>query len=174
MVGLPVNESVEQTVDQEIQQQGNAGQQGQGGKHQVDLHAGIGMQHVESKTSTRSNPFADHGPEGTGAALVVTDAVNRVKLNEVNDCPAIVTVAGAKGQGLVRGDFSFWAELDNYPAVCEPVMLTGEDPFLLMFTSGTTGPAKPLLAPAAERLWMPSVGWPPRPTDSHILPSRGR
>jgi len=47
----------------------------------------------------------------------------------------------------VRGDFSFWAELDNYPAYCEPVLLTGEDPFLLMFTSGTTGPAKPLEVP---------------------------
>ena len=89
----------------------------------------------------------EHRLNSSGAALVVTDAVNRAKLNEVNDCPAIVTVAGAKGQGLVRGDFSFWAELDNYPAVCEPVMLTGEDPFLLMFTSGTTGPAKPLLVP---------------------------
>ena len=77
----------------------------------------------------------------------MTDAVNRPKLNEVNACPPIVTVAGVKGQGLVRGDFSFWAELDNYPPVCEPLMLTGEDPFLLMFTSGTTGPAKPLLVP---------------------------
>ena len=89
----------------------------------------------------------EHRLNTSGAALVVTDAVNRPKLNDVNDCPAIVTVAGAKGQGLVRGDFSFWAELDNYPAVCEPVMLSGEDPFLLMFTSGTTGPAKPLLVP---------------------------
>ena len=89
----------------------------------------------------------EHRLNGSGAALVVTDAVNRPKLNDVNDCPAIVTVAGAKGQGLVRGDFSFWAELDNYSAVCEPVMMSGEDPFLLMFTSGTTGPAKPLLVP---------------------------
>ena len=89
----------------------------------------------------------EHRLNSSGAALVVTDAVNRAKLNEVMACPAIVTVAGAKGQGLVRGDFSFWAELDNYPATCEPVMLSGEDPFLLMFTSGTTGPAKPLLVP---------------------------
>ncbi|MBW3503803.1 AMP-binding protein [Pseudomonas sp. NKUCC02_KPG] len=89
----------------------------------------------------------EHRLNSSGAALVVTDGVNRVKLNEVNECPAIVTVAGPKGQGLVRGDFSFWAELDNYTADCEPVMLTGEDPFLLMFTSGTTGPAKPLLVP---------------------------
>ncbi|MGA8134182.1 AMP-binding protein [Pseudomonas gingeri] len=89
----------------------------------------------------------EHRLGGSGAKLVVTDVVNRDKLSEVADCPAIVTVGGPKGQGIVRGDFSFWAELDNYPAYCEPVLLTGEDPFLLMFTSGTTGPAKPLEVP---------------------------
>ena len=76
----------------------------------------------------------EHRLSGSGAKLVVTDAANRDKLSEVADCPAIVTVGGPKGQGIVRGDFSFWAELDNYPAYCEPVLLTGEDPFLLMFT----------------------------------------
>jgi len=89
----------------------------------------------------------DYRLQNAQAAIVITDTTNRPKLNEVEHCPAIVTVAGAKGQGLVRGDFSFWAELANYPAVCEPVLLTGEDPFLLMFTSGTTGPAKPLYVP---------------------------
>ena len=89
----------------------------------------------------------EHRLGSSGAKLVVTDAANRDKLSEVADCPAIVTVGGPKGQGIVRGDFSFWAELDNYPAYCEPVLLTGEDPFLLMFTSGTTGPAKPLEVP---------------------------
>ena len=83
----------------------------------------------------------------SGAKVVVTDAVNRSKLAEVADCPTIVTVTGAKGQGLVHGDFSFWAELANYSADCEPVLLTGEDPFLLMFTSGTTGPSKALSVP---------------------------
>jgi len=89
----------------------------------------------------------EHRLNSSGAVIVLTDALNRPKLNEVNDCPAIVTVAAAKGQGLVRGDYSFWAELDNYPPVCEPVLLSGDDPFLMMFTSGTTGPAKPLLVP---------------------------
>ncbi|WP_248805058.1 AMP-binding protein [Pseudomonas sp. MWU13-2100] len=89
----------------------------------------------------------EHRLSGSGAKLVVTDAANRDKLSEVADCPAIVTVGGPKGQGIMRGDFSFWAELDNYPAYCEPVLLTGEDPFLLMFTSGTSGPAKPLEVP---------------------------
>ncbi|NHW87630.1 hypothetical protein, partial [Escherichia coli] len=79
--------------------------------------------------------------------VVVTDAVNRPKLAEVSECPTIVSVGGAKGQGIVRGDFSFWAELANYSSVCEPVLLTGDDPFLLMFTSGTTGPSKALSVP---------------------------
>ncbi len=89
----------------------------------------------------------EHRLSSSGAALVVTDAVNRPKLGEVAGCPTIATVGGAKGQGIVRGDFSFWAELANYPARHEPVMMTGEDPFLLMFTSGTTGPSKALEVP---------------------------
>src|SRR5690606_7650973 len=38
-------------------------------------------------------------------------------------------------------------ELDRHPPVFEPVMRSGEDPFLIMFTSGTTGPAKALTVP---------------------------
>jgi acetyl-CoA synthetase len=55
----------------------------------------------------------EHRLSSSGAKVVVTDAVNRSKLAEVADCPTIVTVGGAKGQGIVRGDFSFWAELAN-------------------------------------------------------------
>lgn len=89
----------------------------------------------------------EHRLSSSSAKVVVSDAVNRPKLAEVADCPTIVTVGGGKGQGIVRGDFSFWAELANYSADCAPVMLSGEDPFLLMFTSGTTGPSKALSVP---------------------------
>lgn len=89
----------------------------------------------------------EHRLVSSGATVVVTDAVNRPKLSEVADCPAIVTVGGPKGQGIVRGDWSFWAELGNHSADCEPVLLSGEDSFLMMFTSGTTGPAKALAVP---------------------------
>jgi acetyl-CoA synthetase len=89
----------------------------------------------------------EHRLGSSGARVVVTDAVNRPKLNEVAGCPTVVTVGGEKGQGIVRGDYSFWAEVANHSDQCEPVMLTGEDPFLLMFTSGTTGPAKALSVP---------------------------
>lgn len=89
----------------------------------------------------------EHRLNTSGARLVVTDGANRAKLDDVADCPAVLTVAGDKGRGLVRGDFSFWAELDRQPAAFDPVMRRGDDPFLLMFTSGTTGPAKPLQVP---------------------------
>ncbi|WP_148050473.1 AMP-binding protein, partial [Pseudomonas protegens] len=89
----------------------------------------------------------EHRLNSSQAKVVVTDGVNRPKLLEVADCPPVVTVGGAKGQGIVRGDFSFWAELEQYPAQCEPLLLSGEDPFLLMFTSGTTGPSKALEVP---------------------------
>ncbi|WLG25573.1 AMP-binding protein [Pseudomonas sp. FP1154] len=89
----------------------------------------------------------EHRLGSSGARVVVTDAVNRPKLNDVAGCPTVVTVGGAKGQGIVRGDYSFWAEVANHANQCEPVMLSGEDPFLLMFTSGTTGPAKALSVP---------------------------
>ena len=89
----------------------------------------------------------EHRLGSSGARVVVTDAVNRPKLQEIAGCPTVVTVGGEKGQGIVRGDYSFWAEVANHSNQCEPLMLTGEDPFLLMFTSGTTGPAKALSVP---------------------------
>ncbi|WP_079202187.1 acyl-CoA synthetase [Pseudomonas sp. CC6-YY-74] len=89
----------------------------------------------------------EHRLQGSGAKVVVTDAANRGKLDEVEDAPLQVTVAGAKGQGIQRGDFSFWAELERHSAEFEPVLRSAEDPFLMMFTSGTTGLAKPLSVP---------------------------
>ena len=89
----------------------------------------------------------EHRLHCSGAALVVTDGDNRHKLTDVPNCPLIVTVGGAKGEGIVRGDFSFWAEVERHPAACEPVILPADAPFLLMCTSGTTGPAKPLAVP---------------------------
>jgi len=89
----------------------------------------------------------EHRLGSSGARVVVTDSVNRPKLDEIDGCPTVVTVGGEKGRGIVRGDYSFWAEVANQSSQCEPVMLTGEDPFLMMFTSGTTGPAKALSVP---------------------------
>lgn len=71
--------------------------------------------------------------------FVVTDVVNREKLKDVDNCPAIVTVTGDKGTGLYQGDYSFWAEVERQSSSCPIEYLNLDDPFLLMFTSGTTG-----------------------------------
>ncbi len=78
----------------------------------------------------------EHRVQGAGSKLVVTDLTNRSKLDEVEGVPQVLTL----------GD-DFWAELERQPANFEPVMRKASDPFLLMFTSGTTGLAKPLAVP---------------------------
>ena len=80
----------------------------------------------------------------SGARWVVTDARNRPKLDDVTGCPTVVTV-GADPLGI--GDYDFWSTLQRQSNDCEPLLQDGEAPFLLMCTSGTTGPAKPLEVP---------------------------
>ncbi|QLC72306.1 AMP-binding protein [Pseudomonas sp. LPB0260] len=89
----------------------------------------------------------EHRVQSSGARLVVTDAANRAKLDEVQGVPMIVTVAGARDQDIQSGEFSFWEELERHSSEFEPVMRSAEDPFLMMFTSGTTGLAKPVPVP---------------------------
>lgn len=97
--------------------------------------------------------FTAFGPKGieyrlqaSGAKLVVSDLVNRPKLNEVADCPTIVTIAGAGGT-VPPGDADFAAELARHSADFDTVMRTGSDDCMMLFTSGTTGPAKGVPVP---------------------------
>lgn len=83
----------------------------------------------------------EHRLHQSKAKVVVTDTGNRGKLDEVADCPARITVNAPPGEA------DFQRLIDAAPAECPPVMRSGDDPFLLMFTSGTTGPAKPLEVP---------------------------
>jgi acetyl-CoA synthetase len=74
---------------------------------------------------------------GSQAKLIVTDAANRPKLDEVENCPPVLIVdRGNPEPG------AFAAELAAQPSTCEPVLLTGADPFIVLFTSGTTGNPK--------------------------------
>ncbi|WP_288405343.1 AMP-binding protein [uncultured Acinetobacter sp.] len=79
--------------------------------------------------------------------LVVTDLANREKLSEISNCPVIVTVQAELHAQNYPQDFDFWRELNRQTETVELEMLSINDPFLLMFTSGTTGPAKPLKVP---------------------------
>ncbi|MFK0314478.1 AMP-binding protein [Pseudomonas sp. NPDC090233] len=83
----------------------------------------------------------EHRLEQSHARVVVTDSHNRAKLDDVPGCPTLITVNARSGE------LDFRQCLDKAADTCEPVMRTGDAPFLLMFTSGTTGPAKPLEVP---------------------------
>ncbi|MNY97262.1 Acetyl-coenzyme A synthetase [compost metagenome] len=89
----------------------------------------------------------EHRIQLAQSKLVVTDMGNRSKLDEIENCPPIVTVADVQGTPLKADDFNFWNEVKQQSDQCDLVMRNIQDPFLLMFTSGTTGPAKPLEVP---------------------------
>jgi len=82
------------------------------------------------------------------AKLIVTDSTNRPKLDEIANCPAIATVThNHSAKPLALGDFDFHAELANHSASFTPVMRAGDDLFMMLFTSGTTGQAKGVPVP---------------------------
>lgn len=83
----------------------------------------------------------EHRLEQSHARVVITDRNNRPKLDDVLGCPTVITV------GAAAGELDFQQSLEAADEHCQPVMRSGNDPFLLMFTSGTTGPAKPLEVP---------------------------
>jgi acetyl-CoA synthetase len=73
--------------------------------------------------------------------LVITDTGQRHKLMDVRHCPPVLTVSG-EGEAVADGDFDFHLERSAQAPVFEPVMRSAEDPFILLFTSGTTGAPK--------------------------------
>lgn len=88
----------------------------------------------------------EHRVQLAKSKFVVTDLTNRPKLDEVEGCPAIISVS-ENGHDLASGDLNFWNEVNAQSDQCDLVMMNIDDPFLLMFTSGTTGLAKPLEVP---------------------------
>ncbi|KJK05441.1 AMP-binding protein [Pseudomonas tussilaginis] len=85
----------------------------------------------------------EHRLHQSAARVVITDRGNRSKLDEVGDCPVVICINADEG----ADDVDFHQALERASDLCEPVLLKGDAPFLMMFTSGTTGPAKPLLVP---------------------------
>lgn len=84
--------------------------------------------------------------ETSAAKLVVTNQAYRDRLDTVGSKTIIATIAD-EGRPLAEGDLDFRARVAGASPRFKPVMLELADPFLIMFTSGTTGAAKSLLAP---------------------------
>ena len=68
---------------------------------------------------------------GSQAKLIITDSTNRSKLNDLVECPPVLVVGEGFAQILSQQSSNF-----------EPIMIKGADPFIMLFTSGTTGKPK--------------------------------
>lgn len=88
--------------------------------------------------------------ERAGTKLVVTDPTNYPKLTEVKNCSPVLCIdasrINAEKAGANVPDFQH-VLADQKPDFA-PVMITGNDPFLQMFTSGTVGKSKGVAVPA--------------------------
>jgi acetyl-CoA synthetase len=88
----------------------------------------------------------EHRLQLASAKLVVTDSLNRPKLDDIPQRPPIAVVT-KPGEAVPRGDFDFAAALAAQSPDFAPVMRKGTDIFMMMSTSGTTGLPKGVAVP---------------------------
>ncbi len=104
----------------------------------------------------------DYRVSDSDTRIVVTNAAQRPKLSETPSYTdgkiKVITIADVRGQGVEKGDYSFWHELEKATPVEKPTPVTGDDLMIMLYTSGTTGSPKgvevPVKALAAFQAYM--------------------
>ncbi len=87
----------------------------------------------------------EHRLKTSSAKLVVTDPANRSKLDGMEGVSPMIAIS--RGSPTIAGDLDFAAGMASHGTDFAPVMRTGEDLFLMMSTSGTTGLPKGVPVP---------------------------
>ncbi|MCV6589903.1 MAG: AMP-binding protein [Marinobacterium sp.] len=82
-----------------------------------------------------------------GTKLVLTDAANRFKLDDVKDCPPTVLVGRDGAGSAYQNDTDFEEMMAQQSDEFTPVRVGADEPMLQMFTSGTVGKAKGVAVP---------------------------
>ena len=93
--------------------------------------------------------FTQFGPEAlaarlgnSGAKAVVTDGANIAKVRDIQDrLPDLEAIIVTEPEDDA-GDHQFWSLLERGSDAYTPVDTAAEDPALIIFTSGTSGPPK--------------------------------
>ena len=114
--------------------------------------------------------------ENSEAKVVITDAANVKKVLDIREQLPDLRVIIQCGDPLQKGCEEFWSLLKKASPQFSPVLTSSEDPALLMYTSGTTGPPKGALQ--AHRVLLghlPGVEFPqnffPQPDDLFWTPA---
>ncbi|MDX1458475.1 MAG: AMP-binding protein [Marinobacter sp.] len=91
-----------------------------------------------------------------GTKLIVTNPDQWPKLADVSNLPETMLVAEDSDSSAGEANHLFWQSLEQQSDEFEPVLIGPEDPFLQMFTSGTTGKSKGVTVPAKAlpAFWM--------------------
>lgn len=149
----------------------------------------LGITHIAAyKMGAVALPlFTLFGPEGlsyrlanSAARAVITDSANLEKISQIRDqlpdLAHILVVDVAPGKPAPAHAASFWALLDAASDQYRPVETKADDPALIMYTSGTTGPPKGALQAHRTLLGhLPGVEFPgnffPQPGDRFWTPA---